>query len=116
MKARTLAIAQGKYKPTIDEPKVWFTSAESLARILSDRNRVVLQTIAEHAPDSLAQLAELTGRQKWNLSPTLKTLERYGFVRLERGPRGSVVLKKVLYQRISLVLPLSRSAQKRPAR
>jgi len=114
MKARTLAIARGKYKPTADEPKVWFTSAESFARILSDRNRVVLQTIAEHAPDSLAQLAELTGRQKSNLSRTLKTMERYGFVRLERGPRGSVV-PKVPYQRISLVLPLSRSVQKRPA-
>jgi predicted transcriptional regulator len=114
MKARTLAIARGKYKPTADEPKVWFTSAESFARILSDRNRVVLQTIAEQAPDSLAQLAELTGRQKSNLSRTLKTMERYGFVRLERGPRRSVV-PKVPYQRISLVLPLSRSAQKRPA-
>ena len=114
MKARTLAIAQGKYRPTADEPKVWFTSAESFARILSDRNRVVLQTIAEQAPDSLAQLAELTGRQKSNLSRTLKTMERYGFVKLERGPRGSVV-PKVPYQRISLVLPLSRSAQKRPA-
>jgi len=114
MKARTLAIARGKYKPTADEPKVWFTSAESFARILSDRNRVVLQTIAEQAPDSLARLAELTGRQKSNLSRTLKTMERYGFVRLERGPRGSVV-PKVPYQRISLMLPLSRSAQKRPA-
>jgi predicted transcriptional regulator len=114
MKARTLAIAQGKYRPTADEPKVWFTSAESFARILSDRNRVVLQTIADQAPDSLAQLAELTGRQKSNLSRTLKTMERYGFVKLERGPRGSVV-PKVPYQRISLVLPLSRSAQKRPA-
>ena len=91
MKARTLAIAQGKYRPTADEPRVWFTSAESFARILSDRNRVVLQTIADQAPDSLAQLAELTGRQKSNLSRTLKTMERYGFVKLERGPRGSVV-------------------------
>jgi predicted transcriptional regulator len=114
MKARTLAIARGEYRPTADEPKVWFTSAESFARILSDRNRVVLQTIADQAPDSLAQLAELTGRQKSNLSRTLKTMERYGFVKLERGPRGSII-PKVPYQRISLVLPLSRSAQKRPA-
>lgn len=114
MKARTLAIAQGKYRPAGNEPKVWFTSAESFARILSDRNRAVLQIIADDAPDSLAQLAELTGRQKSNLSRTLKTMERYGFVKLERGPRGSVI-PKVPYQRISLVLPLSRSAQKRPA-
>jgi predicted transcriptional regulator len=114
MKARTVAIARGLYKPAPDEPKVWFTSAESFARVLSDRNRAVLQVIAETAPESLAQLAELTGRQKSNLSRTLKTMERYGFVRLERGARGSVI-PKVPYQRISLVLPVSRPAQKRPA-
>lgn len=114
MKARTLAVAGGMHRPSADEPKVWFTSAESFARVLSDRNRVVLQVIADRAPESLAQLAELTGRQKSNLSRTLKTMERYGFVKLERGPRGSVI-PKVPYERISLVLPVSRSAQKRPA-
>lgn len=114
MKARTLAVARGMHRPAADEPKVWFTSAESFARVLSDRNRAVLQVIAERAPESLAQLAELTGRQKSNLSRTLKTMERYGFVKLERGPRGSVI-PKVPYERISLVLPVSRSAQKRPA-
>src|ERR1035438_1371130 len=29
MKARTVAIARGEYKPAAGEPKVWFTSAES---------------------------------------------------------------------------------------
>ena len=31
MKARTLAIARGEMKPGADEPKLWFTSIESLA-------------------------------------------------------------------------------------
>jgi predicted transcriptional regulator len=42
MKARTLPIARGQYTPAADEPKVWFRSAESLARVLSDRNRALL--------------------------------------------------------------------------
>jgi predicted transcriptional regulator len=113
MKARTLAIAQGLHKPAAGEPKVWFTSAESFARVLSDHNRQLLQVIAGTAPESLAQLAGLTGRKKSNLSRTLKTMERYGFVRLERGARGSVI-PKVPYQRISLLLPVSRPAQNRP--
>ena len=113
MKARTMAIARGEYRPEANEPRVWFTSAESFARMLSERNRVLLRIIAEQAPGSLAQLADLTGRQKSNLSRTLKTMERYGFVKLERGVRGSVV-PKVPYQRISLMLPLL-SGQKRPA-
>jgi predicted transcriptional regulator len=107
MKARTLAIPRGDYRPASDEPKVWFTSAESFARVLSDRNRVLLGIIAESTPESLARLAELSGRKKSNLSRTLKTMERYGFVHLSRGTRGSVV-PRVPYQRISLTLPLSK--------
>jgi len=109
MKARTLAIARGEYKPGADEPKVWFTSAESFARVLSDRNRALLGVIAESAPESLTQLAQLTGRRKSNLSRTLKTMERYGFVRLIRGVRGSVI-PRVPYRRISLTLLLSKTA------
>ena len=106
MKARTLAIARGKYKPAAGEPKVWFTSAESFARVLSDRNRALLGIIAESGPESLARLAELTGRKKSNLSRTLRTMERYGFVQLSHGARGSVI-PRVPYQKISLTLPLS---------
>jgi len=36
IRERTLAIAQGKYKPKPDEPKIWFTSIRSLAEVLSD--------------------------------------------------------------------------------
>ncbi|MGA2130790.1 MAG: helix-turn-helix domain-containing protein [Bryobacteraceae bacterium] len=105
MKARTIAVARGDYRPSASDPKIWFTSAGSFARVLSDHNRALLGIIAESAPESLARLAELTGRKKSNLSRTLKTMERYGFVRLERGARGSVI-PRVPYQRISLMLPL----------
>ena len=37
-KARTIAIARGDLKPTADEPKVWFPSTESFARVLSQKN------------------------------------------------------------------------------
>jgi predicted transcriptional regulator len=110
MKARTLAIARGQYKPAASEPKIWFTSAESFARVLSDRNRALLGIIAESGPESLSQLAELTGRKKSNLSRTLKTMERYGLVRLVHGARGSVI-PKVPYQRISLTLPLQQATE-----
>jgi len=107
MKARSLAIARGRYKPSAGEPKVWFTSAESFARILSNRNRALLRIISESAPDSLTQLAALTGRKKSNLSRTVKTMERYGLLRLRAGARGTLI-PRVPYERISLVLPLSR--------
>ena len=105
MKRRTLAIAGGELKPGRGEPKVWFTSAESFAKILSDKNRALLGTIAEARPGSLSELETLTGRRKSNLSRTLKTLERYGLVRLRKGERGRVI-PEVPYSEISLVMPL----------
>jgi predicted transcriptional regulator len=45
IRERTLAIARGEYKPSSDEPKIWFTSIRSLAEILSDENQILLQII-----------------------------------------------------------------------
>lgn len=83
-KARTLAIARGEYKPAPDEPKVWFNSMDNLARVLSDDNRQLLDTIASHHFDSLTDLAEATGRQQGNLSRTLKTMEQFGLVKIHK--------------------------------
>src|ERR1039457_245893 len=91
MKARTIAIARGEYRPAAGEPKVWFTSAESFARVLSEHNRALLGIIAESKPESLTRLAELTGRKKSNLSRALKTMERYGFVHHSRGAPGPAI-------------------------
>jgi predicted transcriptional regulator len=84
-KARTLAIARGELKTGPKDPKIWFNSIESFAKVLSERNRELLGVIAETKPASLQELAERTGRAKSNLSRTLKTMERYGLVAFERG-------------------------------
>ena len=112
MKARTLAIARGECRPAPNEPKVWFRSAESFGKVLSERNRALLEVIAEYSPNSLAELAERTGRKKSNLSRTLKTMERYGFVVLKKGERGTI-RPRVPYRSISLVMPLGGGARRR---
>jgi predicted transcriptional regulator len=108
MKALTMAIARGQRKLAPREPRVWFPSTESFAKVLSAGNRDLLRTIAEKAPGSLEELAALTGRKKPNLSRTLKTMANYGLVRLERGPRGRIA-PKVVHERIELELPLMRN-------
>ncbi len=106
MKARTMAVARGEYKPARGEPKVWFTSIESFARVLSGNNRDLLATIARERPDSLTELAELAGRSRSNLSRTLKTMSRYGLVELKEGERGTLV-PRVPYDRVTLDLSLT---------
>ena len=106
MKARTMAIATGKLKPKAGDPKVWFTSPESFAKLLSNRNRALLAVIADTRPESLNELAAQTGRTPGNLSRTLRTMERYGLVRLHRGARG-MVRPEVPYRDVQLEMTLS---------
>lgn len=83
-KQRTIAIAKGEYTPKKNEPKIWFESLKSMAQVLSNENRQLLKIIVDRKPTSLAELEEMTGRRKSNLSRTLKTLERYGIVELHK--------------------------------
>ena len=102
---RTIAIAKGEYKPHRGEPKLWFTSLESFAKLLSPKNRAMLKLIAETHPDSLQELADKTGRAKSNLSRTLKTMANYGLVRFENG-HGRNRAPRVNYTDLSLDVPL----------
>ena len=106
MKARTMAIARGEHRPTRGEPTVWFTSIESFAKILSERNRELLEMIAREKPNSLSELAELAGRSKSNLSRTLRTMSRCGLVQLTEGERGTL-MPEVSYDQVRLVVSLT---------
>ena len=66
MKARSLAIARGDITPLQTDPKVWFSSIESFAKILSEHNRELLAIIARSQPQSLSELETLSGRAKPN--------------------------------------------------
>ncbi len=97
---------------------MWFTSAESFAEVLSDRNRALLAEIAAGAPTSLAELWRRApaGRSRTSRA-RLKTLARYGFVTLRRGGERGRVVPEVPYEAIVLTLPLRRKpgAIARPA-
>ncbi len=107
MKALTLAVARGERRIAANDPKVWFTSTESFAKILSAGNRDLLWVIAEQAPGSLDELARITGKAKSNLSRTLKTMAGYGLVRLERGERGRI-RPTLTHDRVALELETAR--------
>jgi predicted transcriptional regulator len=101
--ARTMAIACGEYVPAPDEPKAWFQSLESFARVLSDKNRELLALIAQTQPASVRELAKKTGRAESNLSRTLKTMENHGLVHFEKGP-GRQLVPRVNYSRVELAI------------
>ena len=106
MKARTMAIARGEHKPARGEPTVWFTSIDSFAKVLSQRNRELLAVIGREKPGSITELAELSWRSKSNLSRTLKAMSRYGLVELREGERGTLV-PRVPYDQVRLDVSLT---------
>jgi predicted transcriptional regulator len=87
-KKRSLAIARGEYRPQPEEPKIWFESLQSMAQVLSNENQLLLKTIVERKPESLKELETATGRSSSNLSRTLKTMARYGIVKMEKIRRN----------------------------
>ena len=93
---RTIEIATGEYTPKRGEPKVFFNSMKSLSEVLSDKNRVLLKIISEQQPETLSELAKLSGRQLSNVSRTLKTLERYGIVETKRANKSKRPIVKAL--------------------
>ena len=109
MKARTLAIARGEHTPARNEPKVWFTSLDSFAKLLSEHNRRLLELIARESPRPLTELAEMAGRSKSNLSRTLKTMSQCGLVELRRGECGTLV-PRVRYDHVRLDVSLTGTA------
>ena len=106
MQTYTIDIAKGRYKPKRNGPKVWFTSVESVARVLSERNRELLSMIAAEKPESLQELEDISGRKVASLSRTLKTMEQYGIVSLKKGKRGRIK-PRVEYSGFSLDMPLA---------
>ena len=94
---------QGQAESEAATAKAWFPSIESFAQVLSEKNRELLALIVDAKPQSLAELAEISGRAKPNLSRTLRTMERHGLVELHIGT-GRAVRPHVRYQDIRLDL------------
>ena len=81
-------VAKGKRTIKRDTPGVWFSSYESMFQVLNSRNIALLGMIRSRQPDSITQLAEISGRKLSNLSRTLKNFENAGLLTWEKAGQG----------------------------
>ncbi|MCP5162395.1 MAG: MarR family transcriptional regulator [Hahellaceae bacterium] len=81
---------------------IWFDSLKSVANVLSKENQQLLKVIAEQQPQSVTELATLTGRAVSNVSRTLKTLGKYNLVEMTKSQNGLAV--KLRYQSMLLLI------------
>lgn len=84
------AVARGEKKAPKDAGSMSFDSVEALLRLLTPQNRELLAIIRDKKPQSIAELAALTGRAQPNLTRTLGKLEAIGFVRFKTVERRKV--------------------------
>ena len=117
----TQAVVRGERTVDPNEPKIWverieggentddgvhFASLEAGAKLLSAKNRALLRVIAENQPQSIAELAAMTGRAEQNVLRTLNKLAAAGIVRLDKGEgraRRPVLAARKVHFEIDLI-------------
>ena len=85
-----MAVARGQQAAPADAGGQSFESVEALMRLLTPDNRRLLAMIRDRKPQSIAELAEWSGRAAPNVTRTLAKLEAVGFIRMEENQRRKI--------------------------
>ncbi|MFM9970328.1 MAG: MarR family transcriptional regulator [Burkholderiales bacterium] len=96
------AVARGKIPAPQSAGGTTFDSVDALLRLLTPQNRELLAIIRDKKPQSIAELAQMTGRAQSNLTRTLGKLAAIGFVRFNNIDRRKVPTTSIRSLRISI--------------
>ena len=102
LKDEMRAVARGQRKAPRDAALPSFQSAAALLRLLTRDNRRLLAVIRDAKPQSIAELARLTGRAPSNLTRTLAKLEAAGLITMARVARRKVPTATVTSLRLEI--------------
>jgi predicted transcriptional regulator len=89
------AVARNEKPAPADAATPSAESAEAVIRLLTPENRDLLRTIRDAKPQSVAELARLTGRAEPNLLRTLGKLEAFGLLEMRMVERRRVPTVRV---------------------
>lgn len=78
---------------------------DAFSRLLSKRNVELLRLIKEAKPQSVAELARLSGRPKASLMLTLKRFKTYGIIEFDESD-GRRKTPRVACDRLRLEIPI----------
>ncbi|HJU15889.1 MAG TPA: MarR family transcriptional regulator [Stellaceae bacterium] len=95
------AVARGERPASADAAEPSFNSVEAIVRLLTPENRALLATIRDRKPQSVAELARMSGRSQPNLTRTLAKLEAAGFITMKslgRRKAPSVAVRKIVIE------------------
>jgi predicted transcriptional regulator len=102
LEAEMRAVARGEKPAPADAARTTFESVDALIRLLTPENRALLAVIRDRKPQSIAELAKLTGRAASNLTRTLAKLEAVGFVSMQGEARRKIPVSIVKKLRVEI--------------
>lgn len=97
-----MAVARGEKPAPAHAGTQTFESVEALMRLLTPDNRRLLALIRDRSPQSIAELAVMSGRAAPNLTRTLAKLEAAGLVRMRLVERRKVPTTTVRLLRVDI--------------
>ena len=94
-------------KHPVKKEGVYFTSLEAMRKVLTPKRIELVHLIREKSPDSIYELARLSGRDIKNVQEDVALLARIGLVVLSRTKtRRERVIPRVSYDRLQLQIPV----------
>ncbi len=101
MREEMKSVVRGGRPAPSDAAKPSFNSVEAVVRLLTPENRHLLAIIRDRKPQSVAELAQMTGRAQPNLTRSLAKLEAAGFVTMKTAGRRktpTTAVKKIVVE------------------
>ena len=102
LEAEMRAVARGERPAPPDAAQPSLDSAEALLRLLTPENRSLLRTIRDSHPQSVAELARLSGRAEPNLLRTLAKLESAGLLQMKTVARRRMPVSTISRLRVEI--------------
>ncbi len=96
--------ANGHSSRSFNEDEI--SALDAFSRLLSKRNVELLKLIRDEEPQSVAELARLSGRPKASLMLTLRRLNQFGIIEFEDAD-GRRKVPRVACDRLRLEIPLT---------
>ncbi|EJG1535831.1 TPA: transcriptional regulator [Vibrio parahaemolyticus] len=95
-------VTSGNTNHNKDLPTFWFTSLNEASKLLCNENIELMHQISRAKPESLAELAEISGHHIRELSRTLDDLSSKGFIQLEE--KGNACRPIALFTDFEIIL------------
>lgn len=95
-------VTSGNTNHNKDLPTFWFTSLNEASKLLCNENIELMHQISREKPESLAELAEISGHHIRELSRTLDDLSSKGFIQFEE--KGNACRPIALFTDFEIIL------------